>query len=45
MPDAAREQFDIRLADARTVHPVRDDNGLVDFCQGLFNLNEFAFMP
>ena len=23
----------------------RDDNALVDFCQGLFNLNEFAFMP
>ncbi len=23
----------------------RDDNALVDFCQGLFSLNEFAFMP
>ena len=23
----------------------RDDNSLIDFCQGLFNLNEFAFMP
>ena len=23
----------------------RDDNALIDFCQGLFNLNEFAFMP
>lgn len=23
----------------------RDDNALVDFCQGLFNLNEFVFMP
>jgi pyruvate,water dikinase len=29
VPDEEREQFDIRLADARAVHPVRDDNGLV----------------
>ena len=29
VPDEHREQFDILLADARTVHPVRDDNGLV----------------
>lgn len=29
VPDARREQFDILLADARAVHPVRDDNGLV----------------
>lgn len=29
VPDDAREQFDILLADARAVHPVRDDNGVV----------------
>jgi pyruvate,water dikinase len=29
VPDAQRERFDILLADARTVHAVRDDNGLV----------------
>lgn len=29
VPDDERERFDILLADARTVHPVRDDNGLV----------------
>jgi pyruvate,water dikinase len=29
VPDTARERFDILLADARAVHPVRDDNGLV----------------
>lgn len=29
VPDEERERFDILLADARTVHPVRDDNGLV----------------
>jgi phosphohistidine swiveling domain-containing protein len=29
VPDERREQFDILLADARAVHPVRDDNGLV----------------
>jgi len=29
VPDAEREHFDILLADARAVHPVRDDNGLV----------------
>jgi pyruvate,water dikinase len=29
VPDEHRERFDIRLGDARAVHPVRDDNGLV----------------
>jgi pyruvate,water dikinase len=29
VPDEQRERFDILLADARAVHPVRDDNGLV----------------
>jgi rifampicin phosphotransferase len=29
VPDEERERFDILLADARAVHPVRDDNGLV----------------
>jgi pyruvate,water dikinase len=29
VPDAHRERFDILLGDARAVHPVRDDNGLV----------------
>jgi rifampicin phosphotransferase len=29
VPDEHRERFDILLGDARAVHPVRDDNGLV----------------
>jgi pyruvate,water dikinase len=29
VPDEHRERFDIRLGDARAVHAVRDDNGLV----------------
>jgi pyruvate,water dikinase len=29
IPDDERERFDILLADARTVHAVRDDNGMV----------------
>lgn len=29
VPDGDRERFDIRLGDARAVHAVRDDNGLV----------------
>lgn len=54
--DAGRQvelAFELALARAprgaekqRSVDFVRrDDNALVDFCQSLFNLNEFVFMP
>ena len=54
--DAARQvERAFELALARTPLPAekqrsiefvrRDDNALVDFCQSLFNLNEFVFMP